>query len=188
MPRITIFGHSWCDLPIIFNWLTNYSIFNQTCIIHGKPCVVIYFMVSNHSVLILCDVMCYTTKHHLGKVFSGTVEWAESCVARLTGDTFGSSSFSNAIQIRWKFRFTLTSILIQWLLQNLYKAQQLPCRGMCKNLLRSDGRQRNNRSGHFHRIWIAGKKNVSETGRCTGLVLWFSIWFALMRIFLRFVH
>ena len=37
--------------------------------------------------------------------------------------TFGSGSrftngFSIAIQIRWKFRFTLTSILIQWSLQN----------------------------------------------------------------------
>ena len=40
--------------------------------------------------------------------------------------------FHNKGQTRWKFRFTLTSILIQWLLQNFYMARQLCCRGMCK--------------------------------------------------------
>ena len=34
-----------------------------------------------------------------------------------TGSRF-TNGFSIAIQIRWKFRFTITSILIQWLLQN----------------------------------------------------------------------
>ena len=36
----------------------------------------------------------------------------ESNMARFT------NGFSIAIQIRWKFRFTLTSIMIQWSLQN----------------------------------------------------------------------
>ena len=44
-----------------------------------------------------------------------------------------TNGFSIAIQIRWKFRFALTAIL------NAVIARQLCCRGMCKNLLRSNG-------------------------------------------------
>ena len=50
-----------------------------------------------------------------------------------------TNGFSVAIKIRWKFRFTLISILIQWLLQILYMARELCCQGMCKNFLRFDG-------------------------------------------------
>ena len=40
----------------------------------------------------------------------------------------------------------------------LYMAWQLCCRGMCKNLLQSDGQNGITARRSFHRIWIAGKK------------------------------
>ena len=65
-----------------------------------------------------------------------------------------TNGFSIAIQIRWKFRFTLSSILIQWSLRD----------GMCKNLLPSDGQQLNNRKAKFPSNLNCGRKIVSETG------------------------
>ena len=61
--------------------------------------------------------------------------------------------FSIAIQIRWKFRFTLTSILIQWLLQNFVHGTTGA--KICCNLMASKGIMA---MQSFHRIWIAGKR------------------------------
>ena len=50
--------------------------------------------------------------------------------------------FPIAIQIRWRFRFTLTSILLRWLLQNLLHGTTACSRGMCKicyDLMASNG-------------------------------------------------
>ena len=52
----------------------------------------------------------------------------------------------------------------------LYMARQLCCRGMCKNLLRSDGQQRNYSKAKFPSNMNCGQKIVSETG------LWFASW------------
>ena len=71
-----------------------------------------------------------------------------------------TNGFSIAIQIRWKFRFTLTSILIQWL-------PQLCCRGMCKKLLWSDRQQWNYGNAKFPSNLNCGKNTVSETGPCS---------------------
>ena len=46
----------------------------------------------------------------------------------------------------------------------LYMARQLCCRGMCKNLLRSDGQQRNYSKAKFSSNVNCGQKIVSETG------------------------
>ena len=46
----------------------------------------------------------------------------------------------------------------------LYMARQLCCRGMCKNLLRSDSQQRNYSKAKFPSNWNCGQKIVSETG------------------------
>ena len=46
----------------------------------------------------------------------------------------------------------------------LYMARQLCCRGMCKNLLRSDGQQRSYGKAKFPSYLNCGQKNVSETG------------------------
>ena len=43
-------------------------------------------------------------------------------------------------------------------------ARQLCCRGMCKNLLRSDGQQRNYGKAKFPSNLNCGQKTVSETG------------------------
>ena len=43
-------------------------------------------------------------------------------------------------------------------------ARQLCCRGMCKNLLRSDGQQRNYSKAKFPSNLNCGQKIVSETG------------------------
>ena len=79
--------------------------------------------------------------------------WSTIC----SGARF-TNGFSIAIRIRWKFRFTLTSILIQWSLQNLYMARQLCCRGMCKNLLRSDGQQQSYGKAKFPSNLNCGQK------------------------------
>ena len=63
--------------------------------------------------------------------------------------------FSIAIQIRWKFRFALISILMQWLLHNFV----LCCRDMCKHLLRSVGQLRNNSTAKFPSNLNYGQKN-----------------------------
>ena len=52
-----------------------------------------------------------------------------------------TNSFSIAIQIQWKFLFTLTSILKIDRYNIVYIARQLCCRGMRKDLLRSDEQQ-----------------------------------------------
>ena len=51
----------------------------------------------------------------------------------------------------------------------LYMARQLCCRGMCKNLLRSDGQQRSYGKAKFPSYLNCGLKTVSETGPRTGL-------------------
>ena len=54
----------------------------------------------------------------------------------------------------------------------LYMARQLCCRGMCKNLLRSDGQQRSYGKAKFPSYLNCGLKTVSETGPWSpGLVL-----------------
>ena len=97
--------------------------------------------------------------------------------------------FSIAIQTRWKFRFTLTSILIQWLLQNsVHDTTAVCCRGMCKNLLWSDGQQRNYGKAKFPSNLTCGQKNVSETGPRHGIdcvgqttcVLLFQSWLRIL--------
>ena len=70
-----------------------------------------------------------------------------------------NNGFSIAIQIRWKFRFTLTSILIQWSLQNFVRGTTV-----CKNLLRSDGQQRELWQGEVSIEFELHTKKVSETG------------------------
>ena len=79
--------------------------------------------------------------------------------------------FSIAIQIQWKFRFTLTSILIQWSLQNSVHAV-VACAKICCDLMASN---RVTARQSFHRIWIAGKnllvKQTPET-HCTNDFPW----------------
>ena len=48
---------------------------------------------------------------------SHQLTYCVACCQMLTGPRF-TNGFSIAIQIRWKFRFTLTSTLIPWSLQN----------------------------------------------------------------------
>ena len=105
-----------------------------------------------------------------------SVEWCFpcQCVEMYFGMTgFGSLSepgarftnvFSIAIQIWWKFRFTLISILMQWSLQNFIHGTTVCCRGMRKNLLRSYVQQRNYGKAKFPSKLNCGQKTVSETG------------------------
>ena len=51
----------------------------------------------------------------------------------------------------------------------LYMARQLCCRGMCKNLLRSDGQQRSYGKAKFPSYLNCGQKTVSETGPGPGI-------------------
>ena len=55
--------------------------------------------------------------HQCGPHITKSVEFPWKSGARKSGPRF-TNSFSIAIQIPWKFCFTLTSILIQWSLQN----------------------------------------------------------------------
>ena len=77
-----------------------------------------------------------------------------------TGARF-TNGFSIAIQIRWQFRFTLTSILIQWSLQKFCtwhdSCAVVTCAKYCCDLMASNRVMA--RRG-FHRIWIAGKKTL----------------------------
>ena len=86
-----------------------------------------------------------------------------------------TNGFSIAFQIRLKFRFTFTSILIPWSLQNFVHARQLCCCGMCKNLLRSDGQQQNYSKAKFPSNFDCGQKIVSETGPCSNYILIFDL-------------
>ena len=54
-----------------------------------------------------------------------------------------TDGFSIAIEMRWEYCFTLTSILIQWCYKILHKVRQLCCRVMRQNMLRSEGMQGN---------------------------------------------
>ena len=70
-----------------------------------------------------------------------------------------------AIWIRWKFRFTLSSMLTQWSLPNLHMARQLcavvACAKICCNLMASNGITP---SQNFHRIWMVGKISFVKRG------------------------
>ena len=70
-----------------------------------------------------------------------------------------TNGFSIAIQIRWKCRFTLISILIQWSLQNFVHGTKavlvVACAKICCDLMASN---RITARRNFRRIWIAGKK------------------------------
>ena len=74
-------------------------------------------------------------------------------------ETRFTNDFSIAIQIRWKFRFTLTHLDSNTAIATKFctwhgSCAVVACGKMCCDLMA------------FHRIWIAGKKIVSETGRC----------------------
>ena len=84
-----------------------------------------------------------------------------------------TNGFSVAFQIRWKFRFTLISNLIEWSLKKLYIVRQLCCRGMCRNLSRSDGQQRNNSKAKFPSNLNYGQKSLVK--RAPGHH-WFKYW------------
>ena len=77
-----------------------------------------------------------------------------------------TNGFSIAIQIRWKFRFTPTSIVIPWSLQIFVHGTTvvLSWHVMCKNLLRFDGQQRSYDKAKFPSYLNCGQKTVSETG------------------------
>ena len=60
-----------------------------------------------------------------------------------------TNGFSIAIQIRWKFRFTLISIQIQWLLQNFVHGTTAVLSLHVQKLLRPDGQQRNSSKAKF---------------------------------------
>ena len=60
----------------------------------------------------------------------------------------------------------------------LYMARQLCCRGMCKNLLRSDGQQRSYGKAKFPSYLNCGQKTVSETGPGSNLVQTLDIFIA----------
>ena len=64
-----------------------------------------------------------------------------------------AKDFSIVIQIRWKFRFTLISILIQWSLQNFVHDNFL----YVENVLRSDEQQRNYSKAKFPSNLKCGK-------------------------------
>ena len=72
------------------------------------------------------------------------------------------TGFAITIQIRWKFRFTLTSMLIQWSRQFFVHGTTtvLSCKNCC--YLKASNRIRARQS--FHRIWIADKKNRQWNG------------------------
>ena len=92
--------------------------------------------------------------------------------------------FSIAIQIRWKFRFTLTAILIQWSLQNLYMHDScavVACAKICCDLMASNGVMARR---SFHRIWIAGRKMLVKQAPASNEKkghLCFRIFFSLVR-------
>ena len=72
-----------------------------------------------------------------------------------------TNSFSIAIQIRWKFCFTLTSILIAWWLSKFCtwhdSCAVVACAKICCDLMASNGITIRR---SFHRIWTAGKKSL----------------------------
>ena len=70
-----------------------------------------------------------------------------------------TNGFSIAIQIRSKFRFILTSILIQRSLQNFVHGScaVVACAKICCDLMASNEIMART---NFHQIWIAGKKRL----------------------------
>ena len=74
-----------------------------------------------------------------------------------------TNGFSIAIQIRWKFRFTITSILIQWSLQRFTWCDSCAVVA-CAKMMRADGQQRNYSEAKFPSHLNCGQKIVSEAG------------------------
>ena len=74
---------------------------------------------------------------------------------------------------RFKFDGTFVSLYPRFWYSDRYKllymARQLSCHGICKNLLQSDGQQRNYSKANFHRIWISDKKSLLK--RASGWAL-----------------
>ena len=74
--------------------------------------------------------------------------------------------------IQWKFRFTLTSILIQWLLQNFVNGTTAVLSWHVQNLLRSDGQHRNYSKARFPSKLNCGQKIFSEMGPWSWIWPW----------------
>ena len=71
-----------------------------------------------------------------------------------------TNGVSIAIQIRWKIRFTLTLILMQWSLQNFVHGTIVSCAKIWCDMMASNGITARR---IFH--WLnSGRKIVSETG------------------------
>ena len=75
-----------------------------------------------------------------------------------------TNGFSIAIQIRWEFRFALTSILMQWSLQIFVHGTTAVLSWHVQNLLQSNGQQQSYGKAKFPSNLNCGQKNVSETG------------------------
>ena len=84
-----------------------------------------------------------------------------------------TNSFSIAIQIDGNFVSLSSRLLYSDPYKIFYKARQLCCRGTCKNLLRSDGEQRNYSKANFRSNLNCRQKIVSETGPWSIPVLMF---------------
>ena len=93
---------------------------------------------------------------------TGSFNWPRPVRFVSPGPCF-TNSFSTAIQIQWKFRFTFTSILIQWLLQNFVHGTNIcaamECVKICCDLMANN---RFTARQNFHQIWIAGKISLGQ--------------------------
>ena len=75
-----------------------------------------------------------------------------------------TNGFSITIYIRWKFCFTLTSILIQWSPQNFVDGTTSVLSWHVQNLLRSDDQQQIYSKAKFPSNLNCGQKAVCEKG------------------------
>ena len=100
-----------------------------------------------------------------------------------------TNGFSISIQIRRKFRFTLTSVSTQWSLHKiLYMARHLCCRGMCKIFLPSDGQQRSYGKAKFPSNLNCGQKTLVKRapGHCFEFLLIMDTWELVISLFFFF--
>ena len=78
-----------------------------------------------------------------------------------------TNGFSIAIQIRWKFRFTLTSTLIPWSLQNFVHGTTAVLSWHVQKVVAIWWPATESWQGEFSIVFELPAKNVSETGPCT---------------------
>ena len=148
----------WFDLLpyLVYSlWACLILCISITCRLYSYVCILYLRGTPNILGMYWCAILsvaCWSICNVVRRDSSSRLVWLKWPGPRFTNE------FSIAIQIRWKFRFSLTSALILWSLQNFVHGTTAVLSWHVQNLLRSDGQQRSDDKAKFPSYLNCGQK------------------------------